>query len=180
MKKDSKACATNFKRIFHPTNENLLTVYSPLNHPRCRWVVSSSQQFWRNRALNHLFINASSAVNGCRQNESPNSWLKHHNNPHHSSLSVNILRSEKLCVCKKQIYNYGVFNCKPALLAKIWVHNPYNTSSSEHSSLLSSHFNMHIHICWTVFVINSAYFSPDSAEMTFSLRKQHYILWTRI
>ncbi len=28
-------------------------------------------------------------------------WLKHHNNPHHSSPSVNVLWSQKLCVCKK-------------------------------------------------------------------------------
>ncbi len=30
-------------------------------------------QIWRNVALHHLLINGSSAVNGCRQNESPNS-----------------------------------------------------------------------------------------------------------
>ncbi len=34
----------------------------------------SSEQIWRNVALHHLFTNVSSAVNGCRQNESPNSW----------------------------------------------------------------------------------------------------------
>ncbi len=39
--------------------------------------VSSSEQIWRNVALHHLLTNGSSAVNGCRQNESPNSWLKH-------------------------------------------------------------------------------------------------------
>ncbi len=43
--------------------------------------VSSSEQIWRNLALHHQLIIASSAVNGCRQNESPNSWYKHHNNP---------------------------------------------------------------------------------------------------
>ncbi len=32
-------------------------------------------------ALHHLLTDGSSAVNGCRQNKSPNSWLKHHNNP---------------------------------------------------------------------------------------------------
>ncbi len=36
--------------------------------------VSLSEQIWRNWALHHLFTNGSSAVNGCRQNESPNSW----------------------------------------------------------------------------------------------------------
>ncbi len=34
--------------------------------------VSSSEEIWRNVALHH-FSNVSSAVNGCRQNESPNS-----------------------------------------------------------------------------------------------------------
>ncbi len=36
--------------------------------------VSSSEQIWRNLALHHLLTIGSSAVNGCRQNESPNSW----------------------------------------------------------------------------------------------------------
>ncbi len=35
--------------------------------------VSSSKQIWRNVALHHLLTNGSSAVNGCRQNERPNS-----------------------------------------------------------------------------------------------------------
>ncbi len=34
--------------------------------------VSSSEQIWRNEAWHHLLSNGSSAVNGCRQNESPN------------------------------------------------------------------------------------------------------------
>ncbi len=37
-------------------------------------VVSLSEQIWRNVSLRHLLTNGSSAVNGCRQNESPNSW----------------------------------------------------------------------------------------------------------
>ncbi len=44
-------------------------------------IASSSERIWGNLALRHLLSNGSSAVNGCRQNESPNSWLKHHNNP---------------------------------------------------------------------------------------------------
>ncbi len=35
--------------------------------------VSSWEQIWRNLALHNFLTNASSAVNGCRQNESPNS-----------------------------------------------------------------------------------------------------------
>ncbi len=29
---------------------------------------------WKSLELHHLLTNGSSAVNGCRQNESPNSW----------------------------------------------------------------------------------------------------------
>ncbi len=54
--------------------------YSPSGHTRSK-CVSSSEKIWRNLVLYHLQINGSSAVNGCRQNESPNSWWKHHNNP---------------------------------------------------------------------------------------------------
>ncbi len=36
--------------------------------------VSSWYQIWRNVSLHHLLINGYSAVNGRRQNESPNSW----------------------------------------------------------------------------------------------------------
>ncbi len=35
---------------------------------------SLAEQIWRNSALHHLLTNGSSAVDGCRQNESPNSW----------------------------------------------------------------------------------------------------------
>ncbi len=47
-----------------------------------------------------ITCNGSSAVNGCRQNESSNSWYKHHNNPLRSSLLCNVLWSQKLRVCK--------------------------------------------------------------------------------
>ncbi len=36
--------------------------------------VSSWEQSWRNLALHHLLTSGCSAVNGCRQHESPNSW----------------------------------------------------------------------------------------------------------
>ncbi len=36
--------------------------------------VSSFKQIWKNVALHHLHTNGSSEVNGCRQNESLNSW----------------------------------------------------------------------------------------------------------
>ncbi len=34
----------------------------------------SSEQIWRNVDLYHLLNSEASALNGCRQNESPNSW----------------------------------------------------------------------------------------------------------
>ncbi len=58
-------------------------------------LVSSSEQIWRNVELLHLLSNESSAVNGCRQNESL----------HDSSPSVNVLWSENMHVCKKQIHD---------------------------------------------------------------------------
>ncbi len=53
--------------------ENLLKFYSPSGHPKDEFE-SSEEQIWRYVALHHLLTNGSSAVNGCRQNESPNSW----------------------------------------------------------------------------------------------------------
>ncbi len=57
--------------------------------------VSSLTQIWRN-VLHHLLTNGSSAVNGCCQNESSNSWYKHHPNPYVFSPSITTLWSEKL------------------------------------------------------------------------------------
>ncbi len=50
-----------------------LNIYSQANQDIDEFV-SSSKQIWRNLALHHLLTNESSAVNGCRPNESPNSW----------------------------------------------------------------------------------------------------------
>ncbi len=36
--------------------------------------VFSSEKIWKNVALHDFLTNGSYAVNGCRQNESPNSW----------------------------------------------------------------------------------------------------------
>ncbi len=50
---------------------------------------------------------------------------KLHNNPqvpYHSSPSIDILWSEKLHVCKKHIYNYGVLTLNQ-ISAKTAVHN---------------------------------------------------------
>ncbi len=38
--------------------------------------ISSSEQIWKNLALYHLLTNGSSAVNGCRQNESAKQLIK--------------------------------------------------------------------------------------------------------
>ncbi len=55
-----------------------MTIYWGFTHPQpiqdVDEFVSSLDQIWRNVALHHLLTDASSAVNGCRQNESQNSW----------------------------------------------------------------------------------------------------------
>ncbi len=57
-----------------PKNENMIKMYSPSAIQDVDEFVSSLEQIWRNLAFHHLLTNGSSAVNGCRQNESPNSW----------------------------------------------------------------------------------------------------------
>ncbi len=70
--------------------------------------VSSLKEIWTKKiALHHLFTNGSSAVNGCRQNESPNSLYKHHNNPqviHMTHVYQLIYWSKNLYVPKKQTH----------------------------------------------------------------------------
>ncbi len=51
----------------------MLQIYTPVQAIKnIDGSVSSSEQILRNWALHHLLT--SSAVNGCRQNERPNSW----------------------------------------------------------------------------------------------------------
>ncbi len=59
-----------FARMGSPKNEKFLKNTHPQEF------VSSLEQIWRSLALYHLLTNGSSAVNGCRQNGSLNSWLK--------------------------------------------------------------------------------------------------------
>ncbi len=55
-----------------------MSICQKSTHPQAIQVVeefvSSSRQIWKNLALHHLLTNGSSAANGCRQNESQNSW----------------------------------------------------------------------------------------------------------
>ncbi len=53
--------------------------------------VSSQEQIWRNVALHYLLTKGSSAVNGCRQNESSNTAFdkKHYNISNTQLLSIN-------------------------------------------------------------------------------------------
>ncbi len=89
--------------------------------------VSSSEHIWINVALPYLFTNGCSAVNGCRQNKVQKAYKNNiiiHNNPNHSSPSINIL-----CVC----------------IIGIIIHK---VSSSENvHPLLFSHIKIHWHIC---------------------------------
>ncbi len=54
-----------FFRNDSPKNENVLTLRTSK--------MQMSSQIGRNLAFNHFLSNGSSAVNGCRQNERPNS-----------------------------------------------------------------------------------------------------------
>ncbi len=88
-------------------------MYSHWRHPRCRWVCFFIRTDFEKLALHQLLTSGSSAVNWCRQNESPNSWYKHHNNPQvihkisvHQFMSC---RVKKPCVCKNWIHNWGIF-----------------------------------------------------------------------
>ncbi len=84
------------KSIVHPKYkiaENVFTL-----RPAKMEISLFLHQVWRNVVLHHLLITGWSAVNGCRQNESPNSWLKHHITPVHQLMSC----EANNCVCKKQ------------------------------------------------------------------------------
>ncbi len=61
------------KAIAHPKMKICKNFTQPQAILNVDEFVSSSEHFWRN-ILHHLLTNGSSAVNGCRQNESPNSW----------------------------------------------------------------------------------------------------------
>jgi len=50
-----------------------MKINNPLASQDVDKFVSSSDQILRNLALHHLLTNGSTAVNGCRQNESTNS-----------------------------------------------------------------------------------------------------------
>ncbi len=96
-------------------------------------------------------------MNGCRQNESTNSWLKHHKQIHQD-----ILTSE----------HHFQLKCKSI------IHTKYNQSPSP----VVSHIKIQPHIClepfWTVLVCKRclicAHFSPDSDQNTFSLEELQY------
>ncbi len=62
------------KRMFHSKPKVFWKFPHPLTIQDVDEFVSSSEQIWRSLALYNLLTSGSSAVNGCRQNESPNSW----------------------------------------------------------------------------------------------------------
>ncbi len=72
----------------------------------------------------------------------PSEWeskqlLKHHNihsNPHHSSPSVNVLWSKKICVCKKQIYHLDVLKLSLWLKWESIIHNNHSPMKKVASS----------------------------------------------
>ncbi len=57
-----------FRMKSSPQKEDLLKIYSNSDE-----FVSSLEEIWRNVTLHYLLTKGSSAVNGCRESESPNS-----------------------------------------------------------------------------------------------------------
>ncbi len=92
--------------------EDLLKMDSLSGHPRCRWVcffIRTYLKKFRITSLAHQWMLCSEWV--------PSEWVSKQliktsqqstSNLHDCSPSVNILWSEKLHVCKKQIYHWGV------------------------------------------------------------------------
>ncbi len=110
----------SFKEIVHPKIVIDYKMYLLSGQPRCRWV-SSLEKFWRNVALHNLLTNGSSAVNGCRQNESPDKNITViHTTPVHQLTSCEV----KSCVFVRTNPSLRCFNFKRSVLAKIWVHDP--------------------------------------------------------
>ncbi len=75
----------------------LLNQYSRSGHPRCRWV-----GFFLRTDLEKCITSLAHQLILCSE-WVPSEWeskqlIKHHNNPHHSSPSVNVLWSEKWCI----------------------------------------------------------------------------------
>ncbi len=58
-----------------PKNENMPKMSSPSGLPRCRWICFFIRTDLETLALHHLLTNGTSAVNGCRQNESRKQWF---------------------------------------------------------------------------------------------------------
>ncbi len=104
--------------------DNVLTLRPPKIYSVC-----SSEQLWRNVALHLLFTNGSSAVNGCRQNESKQLY----NNPQLiNTTPVQQLPSCEVkicCVCDKQIHHYCVLTLNRSFQIKY--ESIHNTFSSE-------------------------------------------------
>ncbi len=138
----------------------------------------SLEQIWRNFALYHLLPNGSPALNGCRQNESPNSRYKYHNNPQEvqTTTPVQIMSCEvKRCL--------SLLEANPPLRCWVWccfrpkkyiIHN--NASSRKcPSPVVLSHPAPQIYLFRTAFTCKwcliCPYFSPDSEETTFSIEK---------
>ncbi len=66
-----------FKEIVHlkiKLAENVLNIMMNDHQYEDEFVVRENRNRIESIALDHLLTNASSAVNGCRQNEIPNSW----------------------------------------------------------------------------------------------------------
>ncbi len=109
-------CRFVFKGIVHP---KMHIQFQDVDiHPRCRWVCFFIGADLKKSIIKSLAHQWSSAVNGCRQNES---WES---------------------VCNKQIHQEDVFCFKPLLLDQLQVLYPYLVKKK--SSQLNQERNTHI------------------------------------
>ncbi len=147
-------------------NENVLNIYSPSGHLRCRLVwVFLKTQIWRNLALHQLLTNGSSAVNGCRQNE-------------------NVLWSEKLHVCKKQKTNPSLRRFELQTVASNFQSSAFLQERNMHRIFKPLHAKQSkTVICHYITTVINKYFSGfwcERMDGLFQWRKFYYGLWTGI
>ncbi len=148
-------------------------MYSFSGHPSL--IFSSSEQIWRNWALYHLLTNGSSAVNGCRQNESPNSRYKHYNNPKHDCCSLFNVLNQKYAHLQETNPSLRYFNLKLLLKYKSIIHN--DSMTAQNWSKSTSIFVLN---CFGLFPhVNSALFVRVSLliEMRLLFPLEKAMLW---
>ncbi len=99
---------------------------------------------------------------------SPNSWLKHHNNPHHSSPSVNVMWSEKLRVCNWIWITCGLLWCFYQLFGLILT-APIHCRASISETVMSCHIspNLFWYRSKLIYILDDLRVSTFSTNLNF-------------